>query len=90
MPAAAQRLVCDFNPRELSGIAWAVALLRCIDFPLLSALSSSAIPICTEFAMQNLANPAWAFAAMTLRNSPLLESISSAAIALSQEVDVRA
>jgi len=66
LTVAALSHVGEFNARELSGSAWALARLVCRDQPLLAAISSAAIPTLTEFLMQNLVNTAWAFSALGL------------------------
>lgn len=48
--------------------------------PLLEALASSAMAICSDLYPQAWANIAWAFAFMLLCHTPLLSAISSAAL----------
>mmetsp|Transcript_2774 Transcript_2774/g.5008 ORF Transcript_2774/g.5008 Transcript_2774/m.5008 type:complete len:417 (-) Transcript_2774:11-1261(-) len=71
-------------PQNLSNTAWACALLKFQDIPLLEAIAAESIPRTLSpagaFDAQGLSNMAWAFARMSLRHPPLLDAISAAAL----------
>ena len=54
----------DFQPQNLSNIAWALATVKHSDHRLFAALAREAGQHLHEFKAQALANTAWAFAAV--------------------------
>jgi len=73
------RKISDFNLRCLVKIAWSFAQLLIPHKPLLQAIASPALPMCSEFSVQECENMAWAFSALYFRYEEAL-SVSSAQV----------
>jgi len=71
----------------MANIAWAIANFGWCNKPLLSAISSAALPTIDDYQPQNLANTAWALAKIVVRDEPLFDAIASAFLARISEFD---
>jgi hypothetical protein len=55
----------EYEPQEISNIAWSFARLKIVDAPLLHSIASAALHRLYEFTSLNIANTAWAFSVLS-------------------------
>mmetsp|Transcript_19592 Transcript_19592/g.26332 ORF Transcript_19592/g.26332 Transcript_19592/m.26332 type:complete len:145 (+) Transcript_19592:44-478(+) len=60
-------------------MAWSLSVLGVAAWPLLNAISASALPRLSQFSLQHLSNPAWSLSKFSILDDPLLAAISSEA-----------
>jgi len=87
---AAGRLLPECGPREMAGLAWAVAALQYDHPPLRDAIAAAAIATITDAAStaalpscalpQTLSSMPWAVSSLSFQHRPLLHSISASAL----------
>ena len=80
----AKATVGDFNPQDVSKLAWALATMGVKpDAVLLEAMQKRAIATAGDFKAQNVANLVWALAKMGVKPEPgLLKAMQGQAIAM--------
>lgn len=66
----------EFDPQNLSNLAWSFAVFGFLDVPLMDAIAAEAIPKMQDYTTQELANTAWAYDTLKVQNQPLMEAIS--------------
>ena len=75
----------QFNPQELSNLAWAFAAIMAFDDPLFESIAQRAVEIIQEFDAQNVSNSFWAFASLILKDDDLIDALSVQASCLMEE-----
>lgn len=68
-------IVNEFEPRDLSRMAWAFARLTVRKAKLMDAIAERALTL-PGFHIEDLASLAWSFARLAIRNKPVMEAIS--------------
>lgn len=68
-------IVNEFEPRDLSRMAWAFARLTVRKAKLMDAIAERALTL-PDFHIEDLASLAWSFARLAIRNKPVMEAIS--------------
>jgi len=69
-----------FKPDAVASISWSCAKLSYLDRPLLSAISASSIPRCTEYNSKQLSSTVWAFSKLHVYDQPLLSALAAASL----------
>ncbi|CAE8642497.1 unnamed protein product [Polarella glacialis] len=71
----------EFNPQEMSNMAWAFGRVTVEDPKLFKAFAIAAVPRLRNFTTQNLSNMAWAFATLGLAEEVVLvEGVAVSAV----------
>lgn len=70
----------DLGPQAISNMLWSFATLQLLDFPVMHAMTCSALRLLPQFGSQELSNLVWSCATLLFVKIPLLDAVESLAV----------